>query len=125
MSLQSIVNETAHLAHVALEAVKTGVSWAGHKITTGYSLYAIPAAKKVSDLASIGFKLLQNLMKSGPGFIFALAGSLLLVGITAFKLADRKASEDDVLVKTAWKTVGIVAIISATALSSLGIYTLV
>lgn len=122
MDINIIANQTKAFAIKAYELSKAGVIWSGHFIKISYSDYAIPAAKKLSEVAVIAFNLLQRLIRTGPGMIFALSGTLLLVGVTAFKLADRKAYEEDLLAKTAWKTVGIAAFISATALSSLGIY---
>lgn len=122
MDIEPIINQMSAFAIHAYEVTKAGVIWGSHIVKEGYSRYAIPAAEKLLDVAKAAFTLLQNLIKTGPGLIFALAGSLLLAGVTAFKLADRKAYEEDMLAKTAWKTVGIIAFVSSTALTGLGMF---
>ena len=122
MDIQPIANQISTCASKVYQVGKTGVLACGHVAKVGYSRYAIPAAEKLSAVAAVLFNLLQKLVQTGPGIIFALAGTLLLAGITAFKLADRKAYEEDRLAKTAWKTVGIMAFISATAMTSVGMF---
>lgn len=122
MDIQPIFNPLVKIASKAFEVGKKGILSGIYVVQAGYSRYAMPAAEKLSSLANVFFNLLQRLFQAGPGFIFALAGGLMIAGVTAFKLADRKAYEDDMLIKTVWKTAGVIAFISATALTSVGMY---
>lgn len=124
MDIQPIINQISSFATHAYETTKIGALWCGHAIKVGYAQYAIPAAGKLSKIAIKAFDLFQQLLKSGPGVIFAIAGVFMLAGISAFKLADRKDYEEDMLAKTAWKTTGIAAFITATALTSFGLVAL-
>lgn len=123
MDMESITVRLTAFADHAYEASKAGISWCGCKAKAGYAQYAIPAMEKISTLAIVCFNQLQKLMLAGPGKIFALAGAVLFLSITAFKIADRKAYEEDTFARTAWKTAGITAFIGSTALTSLGIFT--
>ena len=123
MDIQAITGQITSFATKIYQTGKAGVCWCGHLVKAGYSRFVIPAAEKISAVAVVLFNLIQKMMKTGPGVVFALAAGLLLAGITAFKFADRKAYEDDSLTKTAWKTAGIAAFVGATAMTSLGILT--
>lgn len=124
MNAQSIASQITTFSSQAFKTNKMSVLWLGHTIKVNFSRYGIPVAEKLSQLALIAFSYFQKLLRSRPGFIFIAAGGVLLLGITAFKLADRKDYEENMLAKTAWKSVGIIAFISATALTSLGMTTL-
>lgn len=122
MDVESIAKQLSIFADEAYDVAKTSILWCGHTATIYYSEYAIPAAEKLSELALFCFSQLQKLVLAGPGKIFALAGGVLFFSITAFKIADRKAYEEDPLTRTVWKTIGITAFLAATALTSIGIF---
>jgi hypothetical protein len=122
MDIESVATQLTLYANQAYEIARASIVWSGHTAKTYYSQYAIPAAEKLSTLAVFCFKQLQKLVLAGPGKIFALAGGVLFLSITAFKIADRKAYEEDPFARTVWKTAGIAAFMSATALTSVGIF---
>lgn len=123
MDIEAIAVQLTSLADQAYNAGKVGILWCGRTIKAGYSQYAVPAIEKLSTLALFCMNQLQKLMLAGPGKIFALAGGMLFLSVTAFKIADRKAYEDDAFARNAWKTAGIAAFIASTALTSIGLFT--
>lgn len=122
VDIESIKSQITIYTKQAYEAAKVGILWCGCTAKAVYSQYAIPATEKLSAIAIFCFNQLQKLMLAGPGKIFALAGGVLLLSITAFKIADRKAYEEDAFARTVWKTAGIATFIGATALTSVGIF---
>ena len=123
MEIQPIINKLASTSSEAYQMGRTGILWMGHSIEKVYTLYGVPTMEKLSSLAMITFNYSKQLLRTQPGAVFALAGGLLLIGVTAFKIADRKAYEDDMFARTAWKTAGIATFVAATALTSFGMFT--
>src|SRR5262249_18522422 len=124
MDFAPIAKTILACANHAYEIGKATITWCGHTIKEGYSLYVIPASEKISAIALISFNQLEKMMLLGPEKIFSIAGGLLLASIIAFKIADRKAYEEDMIAKTAWKTLGVASFISSTALISVGMFTI-
>lgn len=122
MEIQPIINKLASSTTDAYQTSRTGILWLGHTIKKGYTLYAAPTIEKLSTLAMISFNYSRQVLRTQPVAAFALSGGLLFIGITAFKIADRKAYEDDMFARTAWKTAGIATFIAATALTSFGMF---
>ena len=122
MEIQPIINKLASTSTEAYQTGRTTLLWMGHTIKKTYVLYAGPTIEKLSTLAMIAFNHSKQLLRTQPGAVFALAGGLLFVGVTAFKIADRKAYEDDRFARTAWKTAGIATFVAATALTSVGMF---
>jgi len=123
LQFEPFMNQVSSLASQALEHGKAAAIWSGHVIKEGYTRYAIPATRKVAEFAKNNFELFQKSLQNGPGPIFALAGGLLIIGISSFKMADRKAYESDMLAKSLWQTSGVVSFIGATVLTSFAIFT--
>lgn len=121
MHIQPALDKIAQCTTQIYETGKAFVLWGGHKIQAGISLYVIPAAQKLYELAVSSLYALGRMIKNGPGAILVIATALFATGIAAFKMADREAYEDNLLAQTAWKTLGVTAFISATAFTSLGI----
>lgn len=122
MEIQPIINTVATTAATTYESARTAIFWFGHTIKQTYAVYAGPTIEKLSTLAMIAFNYARQALRTQPSAVFALAGGLLFVGVTAFKIADRKAYEDDVFARTAWKTAGIATFVAATALTSFGMF---
>jgi hypothetical protein len=123
MKSEPIQKQLAFIASQAYENSKEKLVWCGHALKKGYAKYAVPTAEKLSALALKSFNQFQKMAQNSPSMILGIASGLLLIGVTAFKIADRKAYEENVFAKTAWKTAGIAAFISATAVTSVGLYT--
>jgi hypothetical protein len=103
------------------QKTKSGIMWCGHVFKTDY---AIPGIEKLIACTTRLFNLIKNFLLSGPKGLFSAAAALLLVSAVAFKMADRKDYEDDMVAKTAWKTAGIVAFMGSVALTSFGLINL-
>lgn len=124
MDIEPIVKQVSTFANKAYEVGTATVVWCGHTIKEGYYLYGIPAAEKISAFSILAFHQVQNLILLGPGKIFACAAGWLLVGAAAFKMADKKANEENLFAKSVWKALGIASFVNATALTSLGMFTI-
>jgi len=124
LELEPVINTLSAFAATSYEYAQTAASWGGHLISEGYTRVAVPVAEKVAEFAIYAFEIFKQALESGPGPVFAMAGGLLLVGITAFKMADLKAYEQDNLAKSLWQTVGVVSFIGATALGVFGVTTI-
>jgi hypothetical protein len=119
--IQEIAGTILQTVAQVLEKGEQFAVWGGHHVKNLIADYMIPATEKLKEVAEKAWQLFDTLVKSGPGGIFALSGMLFLAGIAAFKLADKKAYEEDTLIKGMWKAVGVTAFIAATAFTSLGI----
>lgn len=119
--IQEIAGTIAQTVSLILEKGEQYVIWGGHHVKNLISDYMVPATDKLKEVADKAWRLFDSLVKTGPGGIFALSGLLFVAGIAAFKLADKKAYEEDTLIKGMWKAVGVTAFIAATAFASLGI----
>lgn len=123
MDIQAIKTDIATYAAAALHVAKEYALWAGHKIQIGISNHLIPTVKSILAWVAAHFKTFKTFVQTGPGMVFAISTGIFLLGIAAFKIADHKAYEEDLLAKTAWKTLGIFAFVSATVFTSFGIAT--
>ena len=121
MNIQTAANKMIHGAQDVIDAASHFIVWAGHEIRLISSNYVAPALKKLWAGAMKVAHFVQNLVKAGPKIPFGIATALFLTGVMAFKMVDRKANEDDVVVKTAWKVLGIAAFVGATLATSIGI----
>lgn len=119
--IQEIAGTISQTVSLILEKGEQYVIWGGHHVNNLIADYMVPVTDKLKEVADKAWRLFDALVKTGPGGIFALSGLLFVAGIAAFKLADKKAYEEDTLIKGMWKAVGVTAFIAATAFTSLGI----
>lgn len=121
MNIEAIkASVTTNIQHT-FDIGKQFVSWCGHKLQTGFTNYLLPFIQRAWTWAAANFTHVRNLIKTGPGATFAVAATLFLAGVAAFKIADHKAHEENIIAKTAWKALGISAFVCATMTTSLGI----
>lgn len=109
----------------AREAIAKFVIWAGHKIRLLTADYLVPAYEKMCIGAVFIARAVQNIVKAGPFLPFTFASAFFLAGLAAFKIADHKAYEEEMLSKTIWKAIGVSSFTLATISTSLGIASLV
>lgn len=121
MNVQSLKEAITTGLSTAGKALSDFVIWAGHKIRFLSQNYIIPALSKLWSAALNTGRAVQNLVKTGAGIPLTCAAGFFLIGIAAFKLADHKAYEDEILAKTAWKALGITAFAIATTATSIGL----
>lgn len=121
MNIQTAANKIIHGAQDVIDATGYYIIWVGHEIRLLSSNYVVPALKKLWSGAMKAAHFVQNLVKAGPKIPLGIAAGLFLTGVMAFKMVDRKANEDDVIAKTAWKALGIAAFVGATLATSIGI----
>lgn len=121
MNIHKVLDTTSAFADQTYHAGLSFASWAGSKIQSGCVKYLMPVVEKLNFVALKVLRGLENFLERGPAPIFALAAGLFLAGVSAFKLADRKAYEEDAFAKTTWKTIGIACFLAATAVTSCGI----
>lgn len=116
MDIQSIANNAVEFTCETFETAKTFAIWGARRI----SAVTGPLAEKAREFGSSALKIFESLLKSGPVGIFALSGAMFVAGIAAFKMADRKAYEDEPVGKTLWKIAGIMAFVGATVFTGIG-----
>lgn len=116
MGIQEITGKTVQFAIETAESTKNFVLWGARSVAA----LIPPGAAKVKEIAAKTWQLFESLIKTGPVGIFALSAVLFTAGIAAFKLADRKAYEDETVAKALWKSAGIAAFIAATVFTSVG-----
>lgn len=104
----------------AFETCQEATIWLGHSLESGFTTYIMPAAEKLCELAMQFFGAFQNFAQSSPIPLVAFIGGVVLISIAAFKYADSKAIESDEFAKRAYQTLGAIALVSAVALTSLG-----
>jgi len=125
MNITSIQGTFVEVAKSAYKATKEIALWGSHLVKVGITDYLTPLIKTLWASASSGLRTLNGIVKSAPGPTFGIAAALFIAGMAAFKIADHKAYDEDLVSKTAWKALGITAFVGATAITSIGIATLV
>lgn len=102
-------------------AVKDFVIWGGHKVQAGYTNYLVPTVKALWSFASNALRSVLQFVRTTHGTAFAIATGLFVVGLTAFKIAQHTAYDEDLVARAAWRALGITAFIGATVATGFGI----
>lgn len=116
MDIQDIASKAVEFSIETYESVVDFAVWGARRIQTVVG----PVADKIRDLGIAALKMFESLLRSGPTGIFAISGALFVLGMAAFKMADRKAYEEEVVVKSLWKAAGVAAFVGATFFVGLG-----
>lgn len=124
MNIKTHFTSTSQFSAQASEVTRNAGIWIGTHASAGYHRYLLPTSSKIQSVALYALQALGKFLEKGPTPVLTLAGSLFFVGIVAFKVADKKAYEDNTLLKGIWKTLGVTSFIFATAATTCAIVVL-
>lgn len=124
MDIQAFKSGIVEGSAYSYEMIKKAAIWGGRKIQLGFTNYLVPAVKAIWSWSASSFNILKDAVHTGPGCLFAMAAVFFVAGVTAFKIADCKALEDNVCAMTAWKALGIIAFVGTTVAIGFGISTM-
>jgi hypothetical protein len=124
MNIQIIKDEAIKTAALFFHTIEDFALWSGHKIQLGFTNYLVPAIQEAWARSIKGMQFLFQFMKNSPASPFIIAGSLFCLGVVAFKFGDHHAYQQDLISKTAWRSLGVAAFVGATVITSIGIASL-
>jgi hypothetical protein len=118
MSVKRVQADLIAFSTVAVETTKRFAQWSGHHIRVGFHDYVIPMVVALWAKAVPLFVNAKRVFLASQYQSLLLPIVLFVVGITAFRIADRKAYEEHPYTHKFCNAVGTLSFIAMTGLAS-------
>lgn len=121
MNIQTVQAGLNNFFNVAYSATVTSAQWLGKNVQFGVTNYLIPGIQSLWAAILPCFIQTKNALLAGQYPPFFIAAVLFIVGITVFKIADRKANEDDDCGTKVWRSIGGLSLMAAMVFTGFGL----
>lgn len=123
MNIQHIKESLIAGLNLTYRAVKSSVTWGGHRIQVGFNHYLAPTIKSLWNSSQPGLIKIAEFLKTNSGMAFAAAVSLLLVGNQLIRLSQSDEYQEDLLTRTSLTLAGLTAVAGAVIATGIGVST--
>lgn len=123
MNIQNITDGVISGINLTFRAIKSCVTWCGHRIQSGFTNYLVPTIKSLWATALTGFAKIAEFLKTPSGMAFASAVSLFVAGNYMIKLAQSDVYQDSPFTRTAITLLGLTAVAGAVFATAVGVST--